>query len=50
MARNEIKKEFRTPKMAAGKLKKNPYQSQMARNAIKSDFRHPKWPPAAILS
>ena len=48
MARNAIKSEFRTSKMATGGhfiknfKKKVPYRSEMAINAIESEFRTSK--------
>ena len=47
MARNAIKSEFRTSKMADGShyvkfKKKVAYRSEMARNAIESEFRTSK--------
>ena len=52
-ARNVIKSDFRSSKMAAGSLFvekiKVAYWSEMARNAIESDFRSSKMVASTIL-
>ena len=49
MARNVIKSDFRTSKMANEK-NKVPYQSEMDRNAIESEFRTSKMADRSVMN